>query len=993
MSEELIDSYVDRPAVSDDTKFITGELKSVLDLFDKVSAKKINLGGSKGMKDITTAAKELKAVLDSLQKTADAYNKTQIAEAKLKKEQALAAKAEAQARKENAAAAQKEQQASDSAAKSKSREQKVIDDIANEYLQLSKAYSDAALKAKNYALTLGENHPITVQAVKDAKAMHDILLRVDQSVGQSGRNVGNYKSAFDGLGVSVSQIARELPSLAVSAQTFTLAISNNIPMLFDELKKARVEMGALRAEGKEAPSVLRRLISSTLSWNVALSVGVALLTILGPKLFEWVGGLFDSEAAAKKAAKQQQELNERLLEGIELRNKYEATITRDSGTVSRGLENQIAYARAAGKSDAEVLKLEKQLLEQRQLLAQTKFFETGGEAELDRLSKSLNDARYEYQALLDTQPRSYDIFGNMSVVPTEKDKEKLGDLKKNFDTQTKLFNDQKGIVEEYYNANRDAQIKDIELQKVLSEQRAKFFADELQYRADILKKFSEIDESPETTRVNARKQAVILEREIIRGQYADELREAKDNQVKIFEANRDYAFKKKKLQEDYERDILAIHQTSIAQRREMEQRDNELFYEFQEERLNKEIDNLQLLQAKRQEEEAKGQEAEVKALNNWYDKKVAATIEGSKKREKVDREYAERRADIEYRYALAELKNQIDFAEKILKARKGVGIDVTNEETKLHELRMQLSDLETKRVVDNNKRQAKSQKEKLDNIKGALEIIQGLESKASNIIGTLISNQSDAKKNELQGQIDLINQAKDKEIDAVNASLASQQDKAAQIAIINARAASDKEQLERKQRQLDLQRARFDKAANIARITIETALAVVHQLGTGDPYTAIPRAIAAGALGAAELAVAIAAPLPKFKDGRQDGPATWGVTGDGGKREVVTSPDLSQAFVTPDTDTLTYLPKSWKVFPDIDAFQEAAVNMVHKPLPAMPIVNNNNDGLIHAMAYSIGRLERAVMNKQETHFHWDNGELRRSIQNGNDWLRYIQNNI
>jgi hypothetical protein len=45
-----------------------------------------------------------------------------------------------------------------------------------------------------------------------------------------------------------------------------------------------------------------------------------------------------------------------------------------------------------------------------------------------------------------------------------------------------------------------------------------------------------------------------------------------------------------------------------------------------------------------------------------------------------------------------------------------------------------------------------------------------------------------------------------------------------------------------------MQRARFEKAATLTRIAIETALAVVHQLGTGDPFTAFARAFAAGAL-------------------------------------------------------------------------------------------------------------------------------------------------
>jgi hypothetical protein len=993
MSEELIDHYIDRAAVADDTKFMTDQLKTVLDLFDKVGSKKINLGGSKSMKDISTAAKELKQMLDALQKSTDTLLKTQLNEAKIRKETALAEKAEAQARKENAAAAQKEQQASDSATKSKANEQKVIDQIANEYLQLSKAYSDAALKAKNYALTLGENHPITIEAVKDAKAMHDILLRVDQSVGQSQRNVGNYKSAFDGLGVSFTQISRELPSLAISAQQFVLAISNNLPMVADEIKKAKDEIAALKSEGKEAPSIFQRIGGALISWQVGLSVGIALLTAYSGKIVEWASNLLDGSAAAKEAAKQQAELNERMEKGLDITEKYESLAAgrnTDFGNINRNLANQIAYAKAIGKEDTEVLKLERQLLAERQALASQEFFQTDGLKKLEELEVVLRKARDEYYDFTQTGI----AFGKQLTFGGEEYKARETQLKAAFDHSARLYGDQKKIVQEFYDANRDLGVKDLELQRALIEQRAKFFADELQYRADILKKFSEVEEAQEITRVNARKQALKLESAIIEGQYADEIRAAKDNQTKIFEVNREFTFRRKKLQEDYERDILAIHQTSLQRRREQDQQDIDQFKQDQEDRLNKDIDNLQKIEEKRQLARVEGQESEIKALNKRYEAQVAATKEGSREREKVERDYAERRADIEYRYALAELKNQIEFAEKIVKYKKDNNQDVTADEIKLHELKMRLSDIETQHVIDNNKRQAKSSQEKYEDVKRGIDTIRSVYSETTAFIDGMLSASIDKQKNQIQDQIDDIDKKKEKEIESINATSQSQQDKAAAIALVEAKAAAQKEALERKQRQLDLQRARFEKMITIGRIIGDTAAAVVAALGA-KPWTPanIATAIGVGAIGAGQLAVAIATPLPKFKRGRNGGPATWGVTGDGGKQEVVSSPDLSQSFVTPDIDTLTFIPKDWKVFPDVDSFQNAAINMVHKPLPTLPVIHNNNDGLIHAMAYEIGGLKRAILGKQETHFHWNNGELHKSIKSGDDWWRYIQNNI
>jgi hypothetical protein len=536
--------------------------------------------------------------------------------------------------------------------------------------------------------------------------------------------------------------------------------------------------------------------------------------------------------------------------------------------------------------------------------------------------------------------------------------------------------------------------------------------------ADMYKKLSENQDAYLTTRLSARENAFDIEKKIIDGQkkveidnLAAQLKIEQDRESigeiskeELLQKENDFANKKKEINKDYsekqellernsDRDILNIHQTFIARQRDLDDEYNKDFIKDQEDQLNAQIAQIQQEQLRRLAESAKGQEAEIKTLNKWYERRVAATREGSRARNKVEEKYAQDRAEIEYRYSVAALKNQIDTAEKILAVHKAAGLNVAEEEKNLHDLKIQLSDAETKHIIDNEKKKYKTFQERMQNTENDLGKVLEIEGKVSDVIGGFISANVDKQKNANQEQIDGIDKKKEKEIDAINASAASEKEKADKIALINARADAQKEVLERKQRQLDLQKARYDKAANIARITIETALAVVHQLGTGDPYTAIPRAIVAGALGAAQLAVAFATPLPKYKGGRKGGKAEWAITGDGGVPEVAASPDLSQAFVTPGTDTTTWIPKDWDIYPDVATFQENAMNMLYKPLPALPIIQNNNDGLIHAMAYEIRSLKSAIMGKQETHFHWNDGELKKAIKRGNDWYRYIQNNI
>lgn len=124
------------------------------------------------------------------------------------------------------------------------------------------------------------------------------LNAAEQASGRFQRNVGNYASAWYGLGNSVQQVARELPSLAVSANTFFLAISNNLPILVDEIAKARKEYANFKAElkagnkdVKAVAPVWQQLARSILSWQTALVVGLTLLSVYGKDVIKWIGSL------------------------------------------------------------------------------------------------------------------------------------------------------------------------------------------------------------------------------------------------------------------------------------------------------------------------------------------------------------------------------------------------------------------------------------------------------------------------------------------------------------------------------------------------------------------------------------------------------------------------------------------------------------------------------------------------------------------------------
>jgi hypothetical protein len=110
------------------------------------------------------------------------------------------------------------------------------------------------------------------------------------------------KSAY-GLGMSVQQVARELPALAMGPQMFILAISNNLPILADNIKRVRLENEALAATGQPTVSVFKQLIKAVFSWQTALVVGITVLLLFGKQIGEFVTNLFRSEEAIRSNIK------------------------------------------------------------------------------------------------------------------------------------------------------------------------------------------------------------------------------------------------------------------------------------------------------------------------------------------------------------------------------------------------------------------------------------------------------------------------------------------------------------------------------------------------------------------------------------------------------------------------------------------------------------------------------------------------------------------
>ena len=254
-----------------------------------------------------------------------------------------------------------------------------------------------------------------------------------------------------------------------------------------------------------------------------------------------------------------------------------------------------------------------------------------------------------------------------------------------------------------------------------------------------------------------------------------------------------------------------------------------------------------------------------------------------------------------------EIEAALEVAYQKLEIAILFGDDTKAIEKDITALNLQLMDLE----VDKAKTTAEK---KLEIEKGLAEKKKELLSAGKDLLISIVDGQFERQKNQIQELIQLNEDQKNAEIERVLQGTASEKEKADKIALINAEAQQKKEALEKRQRQIELQKAEFDQLVSIAEVVANTAKAVTKDLAGNKALIPIDIAI-----GAAQIAAILARPLPKFKDGLFDDYEGWAITGDGGRSEVIKR-KAGGIEVTPATDTLTWINKGDRIDPDADSF-------------------------------------------------------------------------
>lgn len=115
------------------------------------------------------------------------------------------------------------------------------------YEQLSRKYSAMKILINNMTQAERENTAEGRNLVAQAREIYQQMNLLQQSTGKYQLQVGDYSKAMTGLNIATQQVIREMPVLAQSAQMFVMAISNNIPILLDNIKAVKASSEAAKA--------------------------------------------------------------------------------------------------------------------------------------------------------------------------------------------------------------------------------------------------------------------------------------------------------------------------------------------------------------------------------------------------------------------------------------------------------------------------------------------------------------------------------------------------------------------------------------------------------------------------------------------------------------------------------------------------------------------------------------------------------------------------
>jgi len=175
----------------------------------------------------------------------------------------------------------------------------VVQGLTPEIEKAVTAFERANQRATQLEQTLGKTHP----AAKAARAEFEGMIRPLENAGVQIEKVAFQSTRAAQAQFSMQQVLRETPSLANGVNVYFSAISNNLPILADNFKALRTELGSGRA-------AFNTILKSVFSFQTGLLLGLTILTVYGKDIANWVSGLFKGSKALDDIAIKQKLFNE-----------------------------------------------------------------------------------------------------------------------------------------------------------------------------------------------------------------------------------------------------------------------------------------------------------------------------------------------------------------------------------------------------------------------------------------------------------------------------------------------------------------------------------------------------------------------------------------------------------------------------------------------------------------------------------------------------------
>ena len=820
------------------------------------------------------------------------------------------------------------------------------------------------LKSMSKDSFLGSEGQKTLQQIQTLK---NELKSMDAQMGNYQRNVGNYASHWNGLGMSVQQVARELPSLAVGWNTFFLAISNNLPILADEIKKANAEFKAMRESGMKGIPVWKQLTGAIFNWQTALVIGITLLSVYGKDLVNWISGLGRAKKALDSATIAQLALNNATKEGIK-------------NSISETNKLNILYKMANDTSRSIIER--KQAVDELQAIYPEYFKNLSDEAIMTgRASDAYNMAKNNIIELskakvklseidklsVRAQELSMQAAGKLlELRKAEKEPDYVdpysGEIIKAADRVGKLREEYNGITEELRNIYKAQQaivstIKvsdiatsegDLEKQREL-ERLAK---EQAKYQEDIAKRLSE-------TRISLIDDEYEKERQTAQKKYEENIASIKGNSEEENELRKNY-------EQILQDELLAIDKNYLDKKDEEERKRIESIMKY-------EMDRKKNDYAAKSIDNSRDMQRDIREQATLYEQGII-----------TKKEYEKRKAQITQDYAIIETERTMALLQELINVQ-GISDEerlrlkeaLAEEEIKLIE---KVRDAHTKARDEENESDKKywaDIQSSIDNLKnvsddaadglgtlfgGITELIlkmvkdgklgiEDLLSSAAAIsegLSTMVIGMYDRQIEKIEEQQEKNEEAGEEEKERienlVNSGVISTEEGEARKRAAEQRTADKNKELEKQKAEIQQKQAKWNKANSIIQATIATYRAVTEAL----PNFVVAAIVAA--MGAAQVAMIAAQPIPKYAKGTKDKshPGGLAIVGDGGKREVILTD--SGAYITPSVPTLVDMPKHAEVIPDIVDYKKMALRSDAMMLDKMRrdkgdpvVVNVNND--------------------------------------------------